>query len=167
MKNHRTFFSKLNNRAFTMIETVIVMGIILLLMTLGMMSLGRVQQSSSLSSVVETFKSDLKNQQIKAMQGDTESGTTPDDYGIHFETNSYSLFRGATYSADLNPYIVNLPKTVEITNFFPNNQVLFMKGLGEVAGCCSGAGFKVTFNDTSANIQKTINLNRLGAYTVD
>lgn len=157
---------RFDQKGFTSLaEMVLILGIISLLMSLAIVSFPRIQQSSKLSTTVDAFLSDLKGQQLKAMMGDGGGGL-PDYYGIHFETNSYSLFRGATYSADPSPFVINLPSTIQSTNMFPDNQILFLKGDGEVSGCCNGAGFSVTFNETSVIIDKTITVNRLGAYTI-
>ncbi len=148
-------------------EITLVTGMLAILFTIGILSLTRSQNTTSISSTVDTFVSDFKEQQIKAMVGDTEGGTGIYDYGIHFDTAKYTLFRGTWSPTDPNNFVVNLPPTIEATNFFPNNEVIFLKGSGEVAGCCTGASFAVTFNDASVSLQKTLTVNRMGATSVN
>ena len=161
----------LNNRGVaSMAEIVLVGGIFLLLMSLGTFSLARFQSSSSLTTVVDTFIADFKNQQIKAMQGDTESGTSPDNYGIHFDSTSYTLFKGTYLAGDPNNFKVNLPPSIQVSTQMKifgseDPQIIFIKGNAKLAGCCSIAN-TITFNDNSANIRKTITVNELGAITL-
>lgn len=167
-KKYIKFPPAFNQRGIaSMAEIVLVGGIFLMLLTIGILGLSREPAHANISTTVDTFLSDFKEQQIKAMEGDSDGGAGPDNYGIYFGTTSYSLFRGATSSADLNKFVVNLPPTVTITNFFPDNQIIFLKGIGEVANCCTGANFQVTFNDLQSNIGKTITVNRMGAFTTN
>lgn len=150
----------------SMAEIVLISGIFLLLLAIGIVNFPRIQQSSSLNATLETFLSNLKDQQIKAMTGYTDGGTSADQYGIHFDTTSYTLFRG-TYPT--GSFTVNLPPTINITTQMKifgseDTQIVFMKGTGELAGCCTVAN-TITLVDTSTNISKTITFNEFGVIT--
>jgi hypothetical protein len=125
--------------------------------------------SSSLATSVDTFKADFKNQQLKAMLGDTEGGSAPDNYGIHFDTNSYTLFRGPWSASDPNNFTVNLPPSIEVTTTFidefSESLINFEKGTGIVGGCCTESGSTITLIDTTANIEKTLTIGRYGAFS--
>jgi len=143
------------------------MGIIAVFFSIAGFYLSRSVHSSYISTTLDTFLSDLKNQQIKAMTGDTGGGSAADNYGIHFASGSYTLFSGTWSSTSSGNFVVSLPSTTQISDFFPNHELIFLKGTGEVAGCCTGSSFSVTFNDSSSNIQKTVTVNRFGATTVN
>ena len=65
-------FKKNNLQSFTLVEVVIVMGILFILFAFSAVSLIGVQQQTSLSTSLNTLVSDLKSQQLKALVGDTE-----------------------------------------------------------------------------------------------
>jgi type II secretory pathway pseudopilin PulG len=148
-------------------EIVLVTGILSVLFSIGIFSLTRSQQSTSLLTTVDIFKSDFKNQQLKAMLGDTDAGTAPDNYGINLSATSYTLFKGNDPALDPNKFVVNLPSTIRITENIPSDNIIFFKGSGVVAGCCSLVNFTVTFNDQGDNIEKTFTIGRHGSYTIN
>ena len=77
---------------FTFIELIVSMAIFSLLVGLATISLSNVERTSSLASEVNRLLPDVKEQQIKAMSGDTEGGGVVSDYGIRFSSNSYTLY---------------------------------------------------------------------------
>lgn len=169
MNKNKILTLKLNQLGFsTLPEITFVMGILIILMSIGIYSLARAQHSSSLATTLDTFKSDFKNQQLKAMLGDTETGSAPDNYGIHFDTTSYTLFKGTWSASASSNFVINLPSTIQISDFFPpSHEAIFSKGKGEVSGCDNFVGCKVTFNDVSLSIGTTIIVNQMGAITVN
>jgi hypothetical protein len=134
------------------------MAIFLILAGLGTINLAGAKQQASLSTTVDTLVSDLREQQLKAMVGDTEgSGSgSASNFGIHFGTTNYTLFRG-TYGT--GNFIVNLGDQMQVGT--PGTEVVFTKGTGEIGGT-----FQVTLKDVSNSNTKTITLNRYGVVTV-
>src|SRR5664279_1082129 len=125
---------KPNQRGFSLAEITLSLGLFAILFTIGIFSITRSQQSSSLSTTMDTFLADFKEQQIKAMTGDTETagGLTANNYGIHFEGSSYTLFRGSYSAGNSGNFIIHLPATVLVTTLMTNsdgnNRVVFKKG---------------------------------------
>ena len=151
---------------FTFPELIIVVGILTTLFALSVSSLSSTQQTTYLDTNVSTFISDLKQQQINAMTGNTEGTGIITDHGIYFGTTSYTLFQGSSYSAgSATNYVVDLESNIEFgTITFPQSQIVFNKGGGEVDG------FNPTFNtitlrNSITNEQQTIIINKYGVIT--
>jgi len=156
------------SKGFTLLEVVVAMAVFSTLIALVTTNLLGAKRKSSLNASLSTFIADMKEQQIKALEGDTEGRVTTDNYGIHFETSSYTLFHGTTYSSgDGTNYVVNLPDTLQFANVtFSGNQILFLKGSGDVSNFISGSN-TITFKDSTNNGQETVTINRYGAVTAE
>ena len=143
-------------KGFTLIELVVVMGIFTTLLGISTINLSGAQLRSSLNSAVEVFVTDLKSQQLRSMVGEDDGGGSAQSYGVHFESDSYTLFEGVAYSpVDPNNFQVNLPGNTE---FFPiNSDLIFAIGSGEIA-----SDTIVTIRRNSGGGQKEININRYG-----
>jgi type II secretory pathway pseudopilin PulG len=144
-------------KGFTLAEMVVIIAISLTMLGLGTLSLVNSQAKASLSTVIETFIADLKEQQVKAMVGDTEGSGSISDYGIDFETTSYTLFRNTYTLGGSANYALTLPPTIQVTSA----QILFTKGSGETTPAT------ITFTDTTTNEQRTVTINKYGAITAN
>ena len=142
-------------------EVTIVVSILLILIGLATVNLFKFQHTSQLSSTVNSFLADYKEQQIKAMVGDTESTGAISDYGVHFETSSYTLFRNTYGTAN---FPVSLPNGIQLSTTLPNSQIDFLRGSGEVSGFTNGQN-TITLHDTGDGSQKTIIVNKYGIVT--
>lgn len=145
-------------KGFTVIETALVLGIFFILVGLVTVNLFKFQHTSQLSSTIDTFLADYKEQQIKAMVGDTDNTGTINNYGVHIESTSYTLFRNTYGTAN---FAVNMPNGIQLTTTFPSSQVVFTAGSGEVAGFTTGLN-TITFTDTVDGSQKVVTINRYG-----
>ena len=142
---------------YSVIELIITMAIFLLMISIGTLSLLNIKHKSSLSSAVNSFSADFKEQQIKAMAGDSEGQSTISDQGVHFESTSYTLFRSSYILNGSGNFVVNLPDQLQFTN--SNTQVIFAKGSGDASGVSS-----IVMKDTDGS-QKTITVNSYGVIT--
>ena len=162
----------INQSGFSLAEITLALGLFAILFTIGLFSITRSQQSSSLSTTTETFLADFKEQQTKAMTGDTETagGQSADNYGIHFEGSSYTIFRGTYTATNSGNFIIHLPATVQVTTQMTipgssDNQLVFLKGSGEIASY-NPTSNQITFKDTTmASVIKTITINKYGVIT--
>lgn len=146
-------------RGFTLVEIALVLSLTLILLGFITVNLNRSQQGASLVAAEQVLLSDLKQQQLKAMIGDTEGRATSDPYGIHFDSNQYVLFHGATYSAmDNTNSIISLANNMQFDS--PNFNVIFLKLSGEISAASS-----VILKDTTNGNAKTIMINRYGVVT--
>jgi len=108
--------SKIKN-GFTLVELIIVMSVMGILMAIATVALPSLRQRATLHAATDTFIADIKQQQIKAMVGDTQGIGAASAYGFHIDTNKYVLFRGTTYSAlDPSNFQVNLPSNMQFVN---------------------------------------------------
>jgi type II secretory pathway pseudopilin PulG len=144
---------------FTAVEVILITSLMAILLSLVVVNLFKFQHKSQLSSTVQAFIADYKEQQIKAMVGDTSGTSTPSAYGIHLETNSYTEYRN-TYGTE--NFTVSLPSGTQFTaTTFPNFQILFATGSGEVATVTN----TITIKDTGDNSQRIITINKYGVVT--
>jgi len=156
----------MRNYGFTLIEISIVLAITALLLSLAMISLTRVQINTYIDTSTQSLLSDIKLQQTNAMNGRLGQGGTTTQYGIHFETNSYTLFEGNTYDEfDAANFTIMLQGTTELSLVtFPSRQIVFEKGSGEIVGFVDGSN-TIVVEDVGSGIQTQLSLNALGVFT--
>ncbi len=153
---------KKRERGFTLIEVIVIMGIMVILIGLATINLLSAQHKASLSSTVDIFMADLKEQQVKAMVGDTEGRSAVDAYGMRFATTGYTLFHGPNYkSGDSTNYTPDFPTTIQISSTIPTAQIVFASGSGEFTNFTQGTN-TVIFTDTTTNEQRIVSVNRYG-----
>lgn len=156
-------FKKTKQKGFTLIELVIIMGILLLLFGFVMVNLLQEENIVSVNASVDILISDISSQQTKAMVGKSDGVSSGNSYGIYFESDRYTLFKGNTFSAtDSANFTVMLDENIVFNNVtFPNNIIVFSSLSGEVSGFTDGNN-----TITVANVQgqeiKTITINRYG-----
>lgn len=149
----------------TIVELLVVMAIFGILIAIPTISLVNVKHKTNMTSVVNSFIADLKEQQLKAMVGDTEGRGTTDNYGIYFNGNQYTLFHGTGPQGNSSDFVITLSDTIKFTNItFPSAKLIFLKGSGEVSGY-SNTTNTVTLIDTVDNNQHTVSVNRYGVIT--
>jgi prepilin-type N-terminal cleavage/methylation domain-containing protein len=145
-------------KGFTVIEMSLVVGIFLILAGLVTVNLFKFQHTSQLSATLVAFLADYKEQQIKAMVGDSENTGTVASYGVHMQSGSYTLFRN-TYGT--GNFTVSLPNTLQFTTTFPGSQAIFATGSGALTSFTNGQN-TITLRDTIDGSQKVITINRYG-----
>lgn len=146
-------------KGFTLVELLVVMGVAAILLGLTTINLVRVQQTTNLGAVTDTLISDIKSQQIKAMNGAAGGGS----FGIHFTSlNSYVLFKGSLYTAaDPANFSVDLDTTISVSSA-PDNDIIFSPTTGDIASLHENT---VTIKHTAGGEQQTLKLNKLGVIT--
>lgn len=144
-----------------MVEFLLTMGIFGILAGIATINLVNVSQRNSLNTTVDIFVADLKEQQLKAMVGDTEGSGSISNYGIRFSTSQYTMFRSIYGTSN---FVINLPGVVTVTSTFPNNEIVFLKGSGELSSFTAGSN-TITLTDTTSGQQKVLTINRYGVVT--
>lgn len=120
-------------KAFTLIEFIVVAGIIAVLSAFITVNLLVSRQSASQQSTLNSLLADIKNQQLKAM-------TTAGFFGLYFESNRYTLFSGSAYSApDPQNFVVSLDPSLTLSATFPSSILVFSAGSGEITGFVAGS----------------------------
>lgn len=163
--SHISFYSS-SQKGFTLVEFLLVMSIFVVMTGIATVNLFSFQRESQLNATFNTFVADIKNQQTKAMSGDTAGEGVVQNYGIIFDAANfrYILF-GGTYSATNSAnFAVTIPNTIQISTTLPNSQLIFSRGSGEVSGYSSTSA-SITLRDTATNDQRIIQLNRYGVIT--
>lgn len=154
------------NKGFTLIELILSMAIFAILSGFVVITLIRPQTQASVVTTTTTMVSELRQQQIKAMVGETENASTAQTFGIYFEPNAYILFRGSTYSAgDTNNFRIPLDTNLTVVTTFPSSQIIFSKRSGEIQNFVSGQN-TITLTNSAGGEQKTITINRYGVADV-
>lgn len=153
----------MNNRAFTLIETMIVMGIMATLIGLGVVRATSIERRAPLSATVTTIVADLRGQQTKAMAGYTQGDTVANAYSVYFETNQYTLFKGMSFNAsEPTNAAFPLPTNVTFSTIdLPSSSIVFDKGSGDVVGHSDSANTMVITQGLTGESQ-TITINRYG-----
>lgn len=153
-------------KGFTLVEVIVVMAIVSTLFAISIVSLNTFQQNTFQNTSEDVLLSDLKLQQLKSMTGDNNSTTTFEEFGIHFETNSYTLFRGSSYSAsDPENFTVTLNPNLSFSQVdFANSQIVFERNSGEIIGFTPGNN-TITINNNVTDSDSIITLNRYGVIT--
>ena len=166
MKRLKVYCPYKKRQGFTLIELALIMGIIAILISFITINLLKPQTTASTASTVQILGADIKEQQIKAMSGDSDGETTTDSQGIYFESNRYTLFRGPNYTSGSHYFQVDMDQNLILSNTIPSSQVVFMKRSGEVANYTSGSD-TITLSHTQSGEQKVITINRYGSITVN
>ena len=156
----------MKNQGFTLIELTLVMGIIAILISFITINLLKPQTTASTASTVQILGADIKEQQIKAMSGDSDGESSTDSQGIYFESNRYTLFRGPNYTSGSHYFQVDMDQNLILSNTLPSSQVVFGKRSGEVASYAPGSD-TITLSHTQSGEQKIITINRYGAITIN
>lgn len=146
-----------NNSAFTLVELLVSIGILLIIFAISTVALSGVIPSTSQSTVYDSLISDVRLQQTQAMTNDSY-------YGIHFAGTSYTLYQGTTYTpSDPSNYVVNLDPTVNFSAItFPGNNLSFSPGSGDVTGYVSGND-SLTIRNVQTGTVTQVKINRYGA----
>jgi len=156
----------MNTKGFTLIEISIVMAITVVLLTLTTISLISFQQNTFVDTTVEQLISDIKYQQISAMNGAAEGENTAQKFGVHFDTNSYTLFHGDSFDiSEPTNFTLSLESAMSFADVaFPQDEIIFEKGSGEINGFVDGQN-TIILQDSGNNNQVTITINKLGVIT--
>lgn len=150
-----------NNQGFTFVELVIIMGIMTLLIMIASVNLFPIKQKVSLATTIQSLISDIKQQQLKTMNGEAAQG-------IYFDSNqkNYIIFKGTTYQSS-NPTNFNVPLGDQIivsSIDFSGRQIILAPASGEIVGFQPTAN-KITLQNTVSNEQRTIFFNKFGIIT--
>lgn len=149
----------------TLVELLLVIGILGLLFSITFISVFNIRVISTNNSTTSIITSDLKNQQIKAMVGDTEGRGVPDNYGVKILSSQYVLFHGVNYNqADNTNFSVPVENGYTLSTTFPNSLMLFASGSGEIVGFVSNQN-TITLTNTSSSRTKTLHFNKYGTIT--
>lgn len=149
---------------FTLIEILVVMGMIAIIASLGLfMSIGSFQGSNfrnERSNILSALYK-ARNQAMNNVCFGTCSGGAP--HGVHFETSKFTIFQGVDWTS-------RTASVDEITEISPNiittglTDVVFAQLSGNTSVTPIGV-WDLTVTDTSTNQTSTITFNPEGQIT--
>ncbi len=96
---------------FTLLEIVVVVGIVAVLGTLSLVSFSNSRKVRDLTTTGQNVLSVLQAARAKAAAGEEGS-----QWGVHVDASQVVLFRGALYSASTSTTAYTLPSTIEIVS---------------------------------------------------
>lgn len=153
------------NHGFTVVELIVVIALFLIIFSFSWINFGPLFSRSSTDIDSQTLLADIRSQQTQSMSGDSSGGSSQSAYGIYFESDGYTLFKGDGYfSNDPSNFKVSFTSdNLEFSDIlFPNQTVVFEKGSGEVVGFVTGSS-SVSIHDKLTNTSKVIRINKYGA----
>lgn len=162
-----------NTRGFSLIELILVIALLSIILGITTVTLFRPVAKANLNTVSTNIFSLLREAQNQAINTDTSGDPQSNEYGIHFETDSYTLFKGSTYiSSDSSNFVVKTKSNISISPSLPCpappgdcNNVVFEKISGEVLGF-DPANNTVCVTETGTNKQVLLNVNFVGGISV-
>lgn len=146
-----------NDFGFTFIEVVIVMGIMVVLLMIGSVNFLPIKQTASLSTTAQALVTDIKEQQLKAMNGES-------DQGVYFDIDQkkYTVFKGASYDpSNTTNFDIQLGDQIVVSDVdFTGRQMIFSAASGEINNFLTGN--KIVLLNTVSNEQRSIFFNKYG-----
>ena len=146
-----------DKKGFTLIEIIIAIGVLLVVSTLGFNAFASFKKIADLTSSADAALSQLIQARSKTL-----SAEEAQQYGVHFEVNQTTFFKGVTYSAsDPDNQAFVLPATVEISSISlsgSGDDVLFKKLTGET----NNDGTIILRLKTDTSKMRTITIRKTG-----
>jgi len=157
---------KVKPKGFTLIELLLVIALFSTILVLATVNLFKPLSSAKIESISSDIVSITLEAQNKAMNTHTQGQVLTSPYGIHFETNKYTLFKGAGFNAsDPNNFVVDVPQGIVVSSNLPSNNVVFQQISGEVIGFDNSRN-TVCLKETSSNKTVLIRVNFVGVVDV-
>lgn len=154
-------------RGATLIELMVVMAVVGLLAQLIGPNLFRSHQRATLSTAKTVLVSDVRAQQLLAMQGHVKQAGVYIDYSVRFESDRYILYPGSVYdSQSADNRIIMLEGPLRFANItFAASTLSFARLSGEVRNYDSNAN-SVTLTNTQTAQSYVISVNPYGVVDV-
>lgn len=158
-----------NKKGFTLIELVIVIGIIVIIFALSVLAVLNIQRGKLLDNNAWSIVSFLRQAQNQALNGVSVDGVNQTNFGIHFDSaaRQYTLFQGSTYNPDDSyNFVQTLPEGIDLVLDLPaGNNVIFNKITGKVANY-DGLHHQITLSHQADGNTVNINFNIMGGIDV-
>lgn len=163
MKNQEKNFQ----RGISIIELIIAMMVLSTIFGLVSLNLLNTKQRTNFNTTLNQLLSDIKLQQVKAMSLSVENNApSTSDYGIHFESTTYTSFRGSSYvPAASGNFTLSLGDNMVFESVsLPQSVIIFSRQNGEIQSFNPLLN-TIVLKNTLNNQQKTIKINRYGVFT--
>lgn len=142
---------------FSLIELLIVMGLVGILFSLGTLSLANYNKQDQLDSISAEIKLAIMQSQSQTVNGHPS--------GVYIGNTNFTVFFTDQFEpGNLNNLVFDLPSGITFQNInLPENQINFLKVSGYVKNYSPPENF--TLHDQETGRTKVFNLNRLGVIT--
>jgi len=154
---------------FTLIEILVVIGIISTIFMLSTLAVLNIQKTQLLENNAWAVVSLLRQAQNQALNGVSVDGANQTNFGVHFDssTGEYILFRGDNFNpGDSYNFVQNLPSGLSFNLTLPSgNNVVFNKITGRVGNYNNLRHF-IRIRDDNTGNEITIDFNQQGAVNV-
>jgi len=157
-------------KGFTLIEVLVVISLLTLALLIATSSFSGGGQSNDLEQTSSEVISLLSEARSKAITSDTQNEPSSSSYGIHFETDKATLFKGTSFDIlDSSNFEITFSNS-QLTTDLPCpsaaecNNLLFQEISGEIASFDSNAN---SICIGSGSQEKKISVNYLGVVNVD
>ena len=162
-----------DQHGFTLIELVLVISLLGILLAITTVSLFRPVSKTNLKAISIDVFSLLREAQNKAINTDTSGDPQSNDWAVHFESSSYTLFKGTSYSAtEPTNFVVNAPSNITISPSLPCpsppgdcNNIVFQRISGEVLAY-DALNNTVCITQASSNKQVLLTINFVGVVNI-
>ena len=144
-------------KGFTLIELLVSMGILAVLFALTTINISPLPSNTLQVTNLDALLSDIRSQQTQAMTSDVS-------FGVHFESASYTLFKGNSYTQGLSANtVINLDSGIVFSNVtFPSSVIVFSPGTGDITGYTTGAD-SFTIRSSVTSKSTVVKINKYGA----
>lgn len=144
------------HKGFTIIELLVSFAILLVLFALVTINISPLPSNTLQVTNLDVLLSDIRSQQTWAMSDDSS-------YGVHFESGSYTLFKGNTYIEGVTNTVINLDPGIVFSNItLPDSVIVFSPGSGDVINYLEGQD-SFAINSSVTNKSTVIKINKYGA----
>ncbi len=142
------------NRAFTLIEILVVIAIIAILAVVATVGFANTRINKTIDITTKNILFSLEEAKSNSLSG--KGGTS---HGIYFSSSSYTVFSGTSY-VENNPdnKITTIDSAIEITTTIPNGYVIFSRLNGNV----TNTGTITVREKADTSNSKTISIGSLG-----
>lgn len=150
-------------RGFTVTEVIITIGIFGMILAFPMVFWWGIGRSDALIGTTREVVGIINEAQTDTVSGKSPNGTETSSYGIHFESNYYTYFTGASYNQSASSSVrTDLPPGVSFSQIdLPGNNVIFEQVTGEVLGFDASEN-TITIEDTNTGQTRTVTVSRFG-----
>jgi len=117
----------MDQKAFTLVELLIVMAISLIIIVVALPIYGNLQVSSQLNENSLQIIQTLRTARTMSI-----AGYNNEPHGVKFESSSYTLYQGASYDTRISTFdrVMQIGDALIITSDLAGDEVNFSKGLG-------------------------------------
>lgn len=157
-----SYYLLLNKRGFTLIELILVIGILSVIFAISAPIYGNWQVAIQSDTAAIEIKTALELAKSRSRSGYYNS-----EHGVYFDINesgadSYTIYKGQNYALrdqgqdDLRV----LSNCLNLSTSLPTNEINFSKGLGE-----QSATGTITIVNSATSQTQTLSINELGVIT--